>query len=931
MRCSFWLRSLRTPATGRCATRRTPLGHRLRLEVLETRCLLTLNFTSFPIPTPGSGPAWITAGFDGNLWFTEYNGNNIGRITPSGAITEFPLPTPHSDPLDITAGPDGNIWFTELTNTKIGRITPGGAITEFPIPSGSSTEGITAGPDGNVWFTEPSANKIGSITPSGNVSEFASPVGNNSIPTYITAGTDGNLWYLLANSNDIGRITPSGSTATFADPAGSNPAASNNIVTGPDGNLWFADFNVHSIERLTTGGNFSSFGTPTSPFSNEADAVGPDGNVWFTAPGGNGGGFLARVSPTGAIATFPFPSGSFPGALAAGPDGNLWVTDGNAIDRVPLLFSSGSNLNLAVGQTFSGQVAFFRALDASATASDYTATINWGDGSPPTLGLVGGNAAAGFPVNATHTYTQVGTYSATVSTRNVQGLPPPTLSGLTGLPAFVPSNTSDSFTVTVGPATHLAFLQQPDSTFASQLLSPAVTVAVVDSNDNIVFGDNTSVVTLTLGTNADGATLGGAVSATVVHGVATFSNLSLNRPGNGYTLLAADGGLVGGQSAPFNITTLDVAVGSDNQTRLLWDNVDGVARFWSINNSFQPSNPTDNGPYIGYMAQKIATGSDGLTRVLWTRNDGLTSLWIVNAANVVLSSHNFGPYPGWTAVDVTVGSDNQTRLLWDNVSGQISVWTLDNNFNATNPQYYGPYTGWTGQSIAAGADGVTRLLWDNVNGAAALGLLNASNVQTSGWQTGSEPGWTARDVTVGSDNKTRLLWENVSGLATLWTVDNNGNVTNQQYYGPYAGFIATALAAGADGLTRLVWTAPNGNVVLTLLNADNTVNSSITYPLWANGTLPDVVAPAVPTASSGPSPVLPAAPAAATTVALAYTPVEDTPATRPTAKKKAATEPHHTLHSVATQAHKHATTKTPAKLGPHHRTAHHAEPAPRKT
>ena len=91
----------------------------------------------FPIPTAGSWPIGITAGPDGNLWFTENQGTvtNIGRITPAGVITEFPIPTASSSPWAITAGPDGNLWFTEYTGNKIGRITPAGVITEFPMPT----------------------------------------------------------------------------------------------------------------------------------------------------------------------------------------------------------------------------------------------------------------------------------------------------------------------------------------------------------------------------------------------------------------------------------------------------------------------------------------------------------------------------------------------------------------------------------------------------------------------------------------------------------------------------------------------------------------------------------------------------------------------------------------------------------------------------
>ncbi len=48
----------------------------------------------------------------------------------AGTITEFPT---CCDPKFITAGPDGNLWFTEVVG-NIGRITPTGKITQFPTP-----------------------------------------------------------------------------------------------------------------------------------------------------------------------------------------------------------------------------------------------------------------------------------------------------------------------------------------------------------------------------------------------------------------------------------------------------------------------------------------------------------------------------------------------------------------------------------------------------------------------------------------------------------------------------------------------------------------------------------------------------------------------------------------------------------------------------
>ena len=45
-------------------------------------------------------------------------------MTIAGTVTEYPIPTADSGPQGITAGPDGNIWFTESNTNKIGKFVP---------------------------------------------------------------------------------------------------------------------------------------------------------------------------------------------------------------------------------------------------------------------------------------------------------------------------------------------------------------------------------------------------------------------------------------------------------------------------------------------------------------------------------------------------------------------------------------------------------------------------------------------------------------------------------------------------------------------------------------------------------------------------------------------------------------------------------------
>jgi hypothetical protein len=110
--------------------------------------------------------------------------------------------------------------------------------------------------------------------------------------------------------------------------------------------------------------------------------------------------------------------------------------------------------------------------------------------------------------------------------------------------------------VNVNPAAadHLLFVQQPTDTAAGQTIS-AVVVAVVDAFGNVVTGDNSDTITLSLGTNPSGGTVSGTLTVTVMSGVATFSDLSIDRAGTGYTLHATvGGGLPDSDSDPFTIT-----------------------------------------------------------------------------------------------------------------------------------------------------------------------------------------------------------------------------------------------------------------------------------------------------------------------------------------------------------------------------------------
>ncbi|MFI5456839.1 MAG: hypothetical protein ACHRXM_15450 [Isosphaerales bacterium] len=517
-----------------------------QLEGLERRCLLSgiSSITSFHTPTQGNGAGsiWgITTGPDGNLWFTESKFSKIAVINPTtDAISEFPTPTAGSTPEGIAAGPDGNLWFTEYSASEIGMINPTThVITEFKTPTRSAgPQDITAGPDGNLWFTEYAVNKIGVINPTTHViTEYNNPAGN-SAPYGITTGPDGNLWFTMHGTGAIGEINPTTHVITdFAAPGG------NEIATGPDGNLWYG-----SSTRITkfnpTTHVVTSFATTYGPVGVTA---GPDGNIWFTEGEPLVAHIVARINPTtGAVTEYPASLPVFePWGITTGPDGNLWFTQYGGASVVDVATLSSSELvvtqpppaSVTAGSSFGFAVQAEDSSGNPITSFNGTVTVAMG------INLVGATLGGTLSVTASN---GVATFS---------GL---TLNTASSRYALYTSGggfgwgVTNLFSVTAATATQLVIAQQPPATVKVST-GFGLQAYIEDQYGNMVT-TAANTVSVAFANNPAGATLGGTLSVTASQGVATFSGLTINKVGNGYTLQVSSSGLSSAVTSAINVT-----------------------------------------------------------------------------------------------------------------------------------------------------------------------------------------------------------------------------------------------------------------------------------------------------------------------------------------------------------------------------------------
>ena len=84
------------------------------------------------------------------------------------------------------------------------------------------------------------------------------------------------------------------------------------------------------------------------------------------------------------------------------------------------LFSTPQTFTGLAGTQFSGVVATFTDSNAFGAQSDYSATINWGDGTAPTTGTISA-LGTNLRVSGIHLYTEAATYPVTVTISDVGG------------------------------------------------------------------------------------------------------------------------------------------------------------------------------------------------------------------------------------------------------------------------------------------------------------------------------------------------------------------------------------------------------------------------------------------------------------------------------------------------------------------------------
>jgi len=435
--------------------------------------------------------------------------------------TSPPLNNGTSAAFDVTPGSNQRLVFTtEPVNMVAGTVAPAIVVT-VQDANGNTITGSTA----SITLAIGTNPGTGTLTGGGPVAAVA------GVATFsgVAINKSGNGYSLTASTTGA-----SGATST---PFNVAPGAASRVVftqppTGATAGVAIAPTVAVSIQDangnlVPTATNAVTLGFGVNPGAGTLTGAGP-------------------ATPTAGVATFPTLSINKSGVgyrLTASGVG-LSGTDTSAVFNVtgaaptqlafvqqPTNVVANSSIAPAVTVTLLDQ---FGNLSPTATNSITIGLAN-NAGAGALAGTVTVPAAGGIATFANLSINKVGTgYTLSASA--------------TGLS----SATSSGFNVTPAAAAQVVFIQQPTSATAGIAIAPAITVAVQDAAGNLVT-TSTSAVTLAIGANPGGGTLGGTATQNAVSGIATFSDLSINKAGSGYTLTAGSGSLSGATSTPFPI------------------------------------------------------------------------------------------------------------------------------------------------------------------------------------------------------------------------------------------------------------------------------------------------------------------------------------------------------------------------------------------
>jgi uncharacterized repeat protein (TIGR03803 family) len=701
---------------------------------------------------PDNGILYITTTLAGEATTANGISSDAGATMPSPISETQPVESlPPGDPLVVTAQPPG-------------RITAGSGFG-LVVTAENSDGSVNTSFNGSVMVSDVDGNPFSgttTVTAVNGIATFSGLVLNQ-------AGADA----LSVSATGLPTVTTNSFMVTAAP-------ATQLVVSGPSRNV-------------TAGAPFSVTVSARDPFSNlDRTFTGTVTLGLASSPAGATLGGVLTANAINGVATFTnltlSSTGTGYGLQATSP--GLTPAMLSPLTGTPpgvatqLVVTTPPPASVSAGSSFGLVVSAEDGLGTVDTSFNGTVSILSPLGA--TLGgLLTVTAVDGVATFSGLTLDQPASYALSVSSD--------------GLPA----TTTPLFSVTA-PATRLVVAAQPTA-----VTSGAGFGLVIQAEDTLGNVDPSfnGTVTLTLANNPGSSTLGGTLTATAVNGVATFSGLTMNNPGAGYTLQATADGLPAVTTAAIDVTPPGVATRLVVTTQPLDTFTAGSPfgfvvqaedGFGTVDTSFNGSITVDD-PNDGSSLATV-TAVNGVT--------SFSSLSLSQAGDYLLPvTSNTLPTTTTSLVVVTAGPASQLAFVGPSVNVlpgspfDFEVLALDANGNI-DPTFNGS---------------VTLALANNPGGANLAGTLTATasdGVASFSGLTIDKPGagYTLQATTPGLPSMTSFPFNGTTDQLVVTTQPPAGAATG-------SGF---GLVVSVQNSSGAVDASFDGSVALFLISLDGT-------------------------------------------------------------------------------------------------------------
>jgi FG-GAP-like repeat len=577
-----------------------------------------------------------------------------------------------------------NVQLATFTDTYTGQVASDLAAT-IDWGDGTTSAGTIAGGSGSFTVN-------GTHTYTAGGSDTFKVTVTDDLPGTATASATGTATVNLAghmaltNATEGTALANNTSVATFSDSnGGDTPASFTATIEWGDG---------------TTSAGTVSGGAGTFTVS---------GGHTYTDEGNDTAKVVLTRTADGATSTV---------------SGSVAVAEGDSLTGHAVSFTTHAH------QAFSGTVATFDDTYTANVPGDFTATIDWGDGTTSTGTVSGGSGT--FTVAGSHTYLSQGQDNVTVTLRDDAPGTASATATSTATVGFgaVPKNDFNGDNKSDLLLQNSPFVGNPDVmiellnglTVSSSGTIPTPPGWHVEASGDFNHDNKEDIILQ----NNDGAP-----EIWLMNGTSVTSTVLLANPGPSWHVIAA---------ADFN---------KDGNPDILWQNTNGAAAIWLMNGTTPNGGgvlPVNPGPTWRVIGAGDVNG-DGNADILWQNNDGTPAIWEMNGTNVIGGGLLVNPGTSWHAIGLgDFNGDGNADILWQNNDGAAAIWEL-NGTNIIGGGVLSPNPGASWHVIGTSdfnGDGKADILWQNNDGTPAIWDMNGTTVIGGGLLPNPGATWQAK-------------------------------------------------------------------------------------------------------------------------------------------------------------------------------------------